>query len=79
MLDYHLDEDLTYKMHWHLGQSQGQLHITEFVEYMCCQHMRISKAREEDTDANQTALQGPMDRLQKFVNPVAEVEDKPID
>jgi len=75
VLDYHLDEDLNYKLHWHLEQGHGQVHITEFVEYLCCQHMRISKAREEGTDADQTALQGPMDRMQKFSNPVAEVAE----
>jgi len=70
VLEFHLDEDLNYKMHWHLQQSKGQIHITEFVEYLCCQHMRIDKAKQEGVDMNQTAMGDAESRLQKFANPL---------
>eukprot|EP01043_Picozoa_sp_COSAG02_P028177 COSAG02_NODE_1696_length_11261_cov_132.993639_9_plen_84_part_00 len=71
LLDISLDEDLNYKLHWHLQECNGQVHITEFVEYLCCQHKRIVAAKESEVDTHQTALQGPDARLQRFSNPVA--------
>ena len=71
VLEIQLDEDLNYKLHWHLEDCNGQVHITEFVEYLCCQHMRIEEAKQAETDAHQTAIHGPDARLTKFSNPVA--------
>lgn len=72
LLENHLDEDLNYKLHWHLQESKGQMHITEFVEYLCCQHMRIEKAKAEGVDANQTALLHADSRMQKFASPLGD-------
>jgi hypothetical protein len=76
VLAFHLDEGLNYKLHWHLQGSTGQIHITEFVEYLCCQHMRIDKARADAVDSHQTAMVDGETRLlslvTKFNNPLAD-------
>jgi hypothetical protein len=74
LIEFHLDEDLTYKIHWHLQEANGQIHLTEFVEYMCCQHKRIQTAKQGDVDAHQTVLRGAADRVKKFTNPVSDAE-----
>ena len=74
LLQIHLDEDLNYKLHWHLLQSEGeQIHITEFVEYLCIQNRRVRAAKADQVDAHPTALQDSNSRLTTFSNPVASV------
>ena len=75
MLEFHLDEDLSYKMHWHLEQSKGQIKITEFVEYLCSQHMRILQLKEESAKVEEEAGKGagkdaPLDQV-RITNPLS--------
>ena len=75
MLEFHLDEDLSYKMHWHLEQSKGQIKITEFVEYLCSQHMRVLQLKEESTKVEEEAGKGagkdaPLDQV-RITNPLS--------
>ena len=79
LLEFHLDEDLKYKMHWHLQQANGQIHITEFVEYLCCQHLRIHAAKEGEVyiDALQTPMEERAEKLMRFSNPIADMTKSP--
>ena len=74
MLEFHLDEDLNYKMHWHLEQSKGQIKITEFVEYLCSQHLRILHLKEESAKEEEAGKgagkDAPLDQV-RITNPLS--------
>lgn len=40
-LDFKLDEDLKYKLHWHLAEQDNEVKVVDFVEYMAKQHVRL--------------------------------------
>lgn len=77
LLEFCMDEDLKYKMHWHLQQADGQMHITEFVEYLCCQHVRIHTAKENAVDAQRTSMDERTERMMRFTNPIADTTAPP--
>lgn len=68
-LEFHLDEDLSYKLHWHLQEGGGHMDITDFVEYMCLQHVRILEAKQDDTASDQLA-DNPNSSKTTFNNPM---------